>query len=165
MHFFRKIVLLFRLCYNHLITNKTITQQKKKDLFEVKAWITKQKKVEQNTTVNGGKRTQENANSTKNATGQSAPNEKRNSPGKNRKKVMQTMGEAVRFPHMGTIKEAADASGLAVYRVRKLVSSGQVRYIKAGRRILVNLDSLAHYMNAGDQPEPVTCGGMQRIPE
>ena len=78
---------------------------------------------------------------------------------------MQTMGEVILFPHMGTIKEAADASGLAVYRVRRLVASGRIRYVKAGRRILVNLDSLARYLNAGDQPEPVTCGGMQRIPE
>lgn len=75
------------------------------------------------------------------------------------------MGEAVIFPHMGTIKEAADASGLTAYRVRCLVASGRIRYIKAGRRILVNLDSLARYLNAGDQPEPVACGGMQRIPE
>ena len=75
------------------------------------------------------------------------------------------MGEAIMFPHMGTIKEAAEASGLAVYRVRRLVASGRIRYVKAGRRILVNLDSLARYLNAGDQPEPVTCGGMQRIPE
>ena len=75
------------------------------------------------------------------------------------------MGEAVIFPHMGTIKEAADASGLAVYRVRRLVASGRIRYVKAGRRILVNLDSLARYLNTGDQPEPVTCGGIQRIPE
>lgn len=75
------------------------------------------------------------------------------------------MGEAVIFPRMGTIKEAADASGLAVYRVRQLVASGRIRYVKAGRRILVNLDSLARYLNAGDQPEPVACGGIQRIPE
>lgn len=75
------------------------------------------------------------------------------------------MSNTVFFPHMGTIKEAADASGLAVYRVRRLVASGQIRYIKAGRRILVNLDSLARYLNAGDQPAPAVCGGMQRIPE
>ena len=46
------------------------------------------------------------------------------------------MGEAVLFPRMGTIKEAADASGLAIYRVRHLVASGKIRYIRAGRRIL-----------------------------
>lgn len=45
------------------------------------------------------------------------------------------MGEAVMFPHMGTIKEAAEASGLAVYRVRRLVASGRIRYVKAGRRM------------------------------
>lgn len=75
------------------------------------------------------------------------------------------MGEAIIFPRMGTIKEAADASGLAVYRVRRLVSSGKIRYIRAGRRILVNLDSLARYLNAGDRSESVPCSGMQRIPE
>ena len=31
------------------------------------------------------------------------------------------MENTVYFPRMGTIKEAADASGLAVYRVRRLV--------------------------------------------
>ena len=39
------------------------------------------------------------------------------------------MGEAVIFPRMGTIKEAADASGLAIYRVRHLVASGKIRYV------------------------------------
>lgn len=78
---------------------------------------------------------------------------------------MQVMGEAVMFPHMGTIKEAAAESGLAVYRVRKLVASGQVRYIKAGRRILVNLDSLARYMEQGEQQVTAAPGGIRRIPE
>ena len=75
------------------------------------------------------------------------------------------MGEAVIFPHMGTIKEAADASGLTVYRVRRLVASGRIRYIKAGRRILVNLDSLARYMEQGEPQEQTNPGGMWRIPE
>ena len=75
------------------------------------------------------------------------------------------MGEAVIFPHMGTIKEAADASGLTVYRVRRLVASGRIRYIKAGRRILVNLDSLARYMEQGEPQAQTNPGGMQRIPE
>lgn len=118
-----------------------------------------------NTTAHGGPKTATKSASTTPGTGQSVPIVKRNPPGRNRKKVMQIMGEAILFPHMGTIKEAADASGLAVYRVRKLVASGQVRYIKAGRRILVNLDSLAHYLNAGDQPEPGTYGGIRKITE
>lgn len=75
------------------------------------------------------------------------------------------MGEAVAFPRMGTIKEAASASGLAVYRIRRLVASGKIRYIRAGRHILVNMDSLARYLNTGDQPKPINPGGMQRIIE
>lgn len=75
------------------------------------------------------------------------------------------MSNSIYFPHMGTIKEAAEKSGLAVYRVRKLVASGQVRYIKAGRRILVNLDSLARYLENGDQPAPIVYSGIHRVIE
>lgn len=69
------------------------------------------------------------------------------------------------FPNMGTIKEAAAASGLAVYRVRQLVAAGKVKHIHAGRRILVNLDSLAQYMEQGEPQEQTNPGGMWRIPE
>lgn len=71
----------------------------------------------------------------------------------------------VLFPHMATIKEAASASGLAVYRIRQLVAAGQVKHIHAGRRILVNLDSLARYMEQGETQKPATPGGMWRVPE
>lgn len=81
-----------------------------------------------------------------------------------RKKVQKT-SNTVYFPHMGTIKEAAAASGLAVYRVRQLVSTGKVKHINAGRRILVNLDSLARYMEQGEPQEQTNPGGMWRIPE
>ena len=64
------------------------------------------------------------------------------------------MSNNVYFPHMGTVKEAADASGLAVSRIRKLVASGTVRSVRAGRRILVNLDSLSKYLDDGDPPKP-----------
>lgn len=74
------------------------------------------------------------------------------------------MSNNVYFPHMGTVKEAADASGLAVSRIRKLVAAGTVRSVRAGRRILVNLDSLSKYLDAGDLPEPQnTLPGISRI--
>lgn len=74
------------------------------------------------------------------------------------------MSNNVYFPHMGTVKEAADASGLAVSRIRKLVASGTVRSVRAGRRILVNLDSLSKYLDAGDPPKPQnTLPGISRI--
>ncbi len=75
------------------------------------------------------------------------------------------MNNAVCFPRMASVREAAAASGLAVYRIRQLVSTGQVKYIHAGRRILVNLDSLARYMEQGELQEQPTPGGMRRIPE
>lgn len=78
---------------------------------------------------------------------------------------MRKTSNTVYFPHMGTVKEAAAASGLAVYRIRQLVAAGQVRYIHAGRRILVNLDSLARYMEQGEPQEQTNPGGMWRIPE
>ena len=74
------------------------------------------------------------------------------------------MSNNVYFPHMGTVKDAADASGLAVSRIRKLVAAGTVRSVRAGRRILVNLDSLSKYLDAGDPPEPQnTLPGISRI--
>lgn len=75
------------------------------------------------------------------------------------------MNNAVCFPRMASVREAAATSGLAVYRIRQLVSTGQVKYIHAGRRILVNLDSLARYMEQGELQEQPTPGGMRRIPE
>ena len=78
---------------------------------------------------------------------------------------MRKTSNTVYFPHMGTVKEAAAASGLAVYRVRQLVAAGKVRYIHAGRRILVNLDSLARYMEKGEQQVTAAPSGIRRIPE
>lgn len=75
------------------------------------------------------------------------------------------MGNEVYFPRMATIKEASTVSGLAVYRIRQLVAARQVKFIHAGRRILVNLDSLARYLEQGDQQESATSGGIRRIPE
>ena len=70
------------------------------------------------------------------------------------------------FPTMNTITQAAATSGLAVYRVRQLCQSGRIKSIRCGRRILVNMDSLAAYLNEGDavQPAPAV-GGIRRADE
>lgn len=74
------------------------------------------------------------------------------------------MDNSVYFPHMGTVQEAADASGLAQCHIRKLLAEGTVRSVRAGRRILVNLDSLSKYLEAGDPPETKTAlPGIRRI--
>ena len=59
------------------------------------------------------------------------------------------MNETVYFPHMGKVAEAAARPGLSEYRIRCLVASGKIRSVRAGNRILVNLDSLAQYMTTG----------------
>ena len=74
------------------------------------------------------------------------------------------MDNSVRFPHMGTVQEAAEASGLAKSHIRRLLADGTVRSVRAGRRILVNLDSLARYLSAGYLPEPnASLPGISRI--
>lgn len=60
------------------------------------------------------------------------------------------MNETIRFPCMLTIREAARQAGLTEYLVRQLCRAGRVRYVVTGHRWLINADSLAAYLNAGD---------------
>lgn len=53
------------------------------------------------------------------------------------------------LPRMRTIRQAAAESGLAVYFVRRLIAENKVVYVKAGRKFLVNFDSLIQYLNSG----------------
>lgn len=55
------------------------------------------------------------------------------------------------FPVMGTIKQAHEQSGLPVYRIRALCKNGQVKSVQCGRKTLVNLCSLAAWMNGSTQ--------------
>ncbi len=53
-------------------------------------------------------------------------------------------------PIFKTIAECAKITGLAKYRIRQIVLSGKVKFIKAGVKYQVNLKSLLDYLNAGD---------------
>ncbi len=64
------------------------------------------------------------------------------------------MNDPITFPHMGKVADAAARSGLSKYHIRRLIATGAVRSVRAGKRILVNLDSLAQYMNTGDPVPP-----------
>ena len=64
----------------------------------------------------------------------------------------------VEFPRMGTIAQAAAESGVPAYRVRQLCKTGQVRSVQCGRKILVNLSSLAAWMNGGRHSSPASTG-------
>ena len=60
---------------------------------------------------------------------------------------------AVDFPRMASIPQAAAESGVPAYRIRQLCKSGQVRSVQCGRKILVNLSSLAAWMDGGEPPQ------------
>lgn len=59
----------------------------------------------------------------------------------------------VEFPRMGTIAQAAAESGIPAYRIRQLCKAGKVRSVRCGRKILVNLPSLAAWMDGSEPPQ------------
>lgn len=60
---------------------------------------------------------------------------------------------AVDFPRMASIPQAAAESGVPAYRIRQLCKMGQVRSVQCGRKTLVNLPSLAAWMDGGEPPQ------------
>lgn len=66
----------------------------------------------------------------------------------------------VDFPRMATIPQAAAESGIPAYRVRQLCKTGQVRSVRCGRKVLVNLSSLAAWMQGDAEP---TQPGIRRV--
>ena len=59
---------------------------------------------------------------------------------------------SVEFPRMATIPQAHEESGIPTYRIRQLCKSGQVRSVQCGRKVLVNLSSLAAWMQGDAEP-------------
>ena len=55
-------------------------------------------------------------------------------------------------PNMLSVKKAAAKFGISEYIMRNLCRAGKVRFVCAGNRWLVNMDSLAAYFNEGDDP-------------
>ena len=53
---------------------------------------------------------------------------------------------------MSTVKEAAAQFGVTAAYIRTICRAGKVRFVCAGNRWLVNMDSLAAYFNEGDDP-------------
>ena len=76
------------------------------------------------------------------------------------------LNNTIRYPNMGTVKKAAEIYGLSPHYIRRLCRTGKIRYVNAGHRWLVNLDSLARYFEQGD-PAPAnqsqTAHGIRQI--
>ena len=55
-----------------------------------------------------------------------------------------------KIPTMKSISECSEIVGLAKYHVRQLVLQDKIKYVKAGRKYVVNLESLIEYLNNGE---------------
>ena len=55
------------------------------------------------------------------------------------------------IPTMLTIPEAAERTGLSKHYLRQLVLQGRIVYISAGRKYLINMNSLAAFLNKGER--------------
>ena len=55
-----------------------------------------------------------------------------------------------KIPVLKTINEASQLVGLARYHLRQLVKQNKVKFIFAGRKVLINMDSLIEYLNNGE---------------
>lgn len=54
-------------------------------------------------------------------------------------------------PKMRTIKETAAETGLHEHFLRQLVKQDKIYFVKAGRKILINVDRLYDYLEGGEQ--------------
>lgn len=59
----------------------------------------------------------------------------------------------IEFPRMATISQAAAESGIPAYRIRQLCKAGTVRSVQCGRKTLINLSSLAAWMDGSELPQ------------
>ena len=73
------------------------------------------------------------------------------------------MGDTIRYPNMGTVKRAAELYGLSPAYIRRLCREGKVRFVNAGHRWLVNLDSLAKYFEEGAVGQDEAANGIRRV--
>lgn len=55
--------------------------------------------------------------------------------------------QQINIPQMVTINEAAKLTGIAKYRVRQLALENKIKNVRAGRKILINLEKFIEYLN------------------
>ena len=60
------------------------------------------------------------------------------------------MKKETTIPQMKTIKEVSKIVGLAEYHIRQLVKQNKIRFIMAGKKYLINMDSLIEYLKNGE---------------
>lgn len=63
------------------------------------------------------------------------------------------MNDKIKVPHMETIRRTAEIFKLPVHFVRQKANSGEVVAVRAGRKILVNVEKFAEYLNGSTAVE------------
>lgn len=53
-------------------------------------------------------------------------------------------------PKFCTINECAKLTNLAKYHIRQLVLNEKIKYVKAGKKYLINFESLITYLQEGE---------------
>jgi len=69
-------------------------------------------------------------------------------------------------PRMQTINEVAREFGLARHFVREKVLRGEVVYVCAGKKYLINAEKFAEWLNQGEQarePGSITAGKIRHL--
>lgn len=65
------------------------------------------------------------------------------------------MKNAIEIPRMLTIRETAELFNLPIHFVRQKVGSGEVVSVRAGRKFLVNAESVSEFLRTG-KPQGTT---------
>ncbi len=56
---------------------------------------------------------------------------------------------ATTIPRMRTIKETSSETGIPYHTIRQWCLAGEIMYIKAGTKYLINLDKFIEFLNTG----------------
>lgn len=75
------------------------------------------------------------------------------------------MGDSIRYPIMKSVKDAAEIYGLSPAYIRRLCRTGKVRFVNAGHRWLVNMDTLPDILKQATPARQLdeTIGGIRRV--
>ena len=79
-----------------------------------------------------------------------------------------TENTALQVPRMATINEASTLTGLAKYYIRQLALQSKIKHVRAGKKILINIDRLIEFLNESNgeqeiEQEPTNRFGITRI--
>ena len=59
----------------------------------------------------------------------------------------------LKAPTMATVNEAAKITGLAKYHIRQLALQNKIKNIRAGKKILINIEKLIEFLNEDTNTE------------